>query len=137
MKTSLKIIQWTPRIICILAILFVSMFALDAFDQKFTLWQQLAAFFMHMIPSFILVLFLIVAWRWELIGGLILTAVALGFVPFIYIHNFYMNHSAWMSLGIVLVINFPFILAGSLFVLSHFLRKKNLVTEVQPGSPGA
>ena len=125
MKTSLKIIHWVPRIICILAILFVSMFALDSFDPRYTLWQQLRAFAIHLIPTYILILFLIVSWKWELIGGMMLIILALGFIPFIYTHNFNMNHSVWMSLSIILMINFPFVITGGLFVLSHFLKKKN------------
>ena len=129
MKTSLKIIHWAPRILCILAILFVSMFALDAFDPKYTLLQQLQAFFIHLIPTYVLILFLIIAWKWELAGGLILIAFALGFTPFIYFHNYQMNHSVWISLSIILMINFPFILTGGLFVLSHFLKKKNAMAK--------
>jgi len=125
MKTSLKIIHWVPRIICILAILFVSMLALDSFDPRYTLWQQLRAFAIHLIPTYILILFLIVSWKWELIGGMMLIILALGFIPFIYTHNFNMNHSVWMSLSIILMINFPFVITGGLFVLSHFLKKKN------------
>jgi hypothetical protein len=125
MKTSLQIVQWTPRILCILAIFFISMFALDSFDPKFTLGQQLQAFFIHLIPTYILIIFLFVAWKWEMIGGLILAAVGLGFTPFIYFHNYAINHSVWMSLSIILMINFPFILTGGLFVLSHFLKNKN------------
>ena len=128
MKTSLKIIHWAPRILCILAILFVSMFALDSFDPRFTAWQQIQAFLIHLIPTYILILFLVVSWKWELIGGLMLIILALGFTPFIYTHNYQMNHSAWISLSVVLMINFPFILTGGLFVLSHFLKKKNNVS---------
>lgn len=129
MKTSLKIIHWTPRILCILAILFVSMFALDSFDPKLTLWQQLQAFFIHLIPTYILILFLIVAWKWELIGGIILLAVAIGFTPLIYFHNYSMNHSVLMSLAVISMINLPFILTGVLFVLSYYLKKKNQVAK--------
>jgi hypothetical protein len=125
MKTSLKIIHWTPRILCILAILFVSMFALDSFDPKYTLLQQLQAFAIHLIPTYILIFFLVVAWKWEMIGGLMLIILALGFSPFIYTHNYQMNHSVWMSLLVILMINFPFMLTGGLFVLSHYLKKKN------------
>jgi hypothetical protein len=131
MKTSIKIIHWTPRILCILAILFVSMFALDSFDPKYTVLQQLEAFFMHLIPTYILILFLVVAWKWELVGGLILMAFALGFSPSIYFHNFQMNHSFWESLSVILMINFPFILIGALFILSHYLKKKNRLAESQ------
>jgi hypothetical protein len=120
--------QWTPRILCILAILFVSMFALDSFDPRFTPWQQIQAFLIHLIPTYILILFLVVSWKWELIGGLMLIILALGFTPFIYTHNYQMNHSVLMSFSIVLMINFPFILTGGLFVLSHFLKKKNNVS---------
>jgi len=131
MKTSIKIIHWTPRIICILAILFVSMFALDSFDPKFTLWQQLQEFFMHLIPTYILILFLIVAWKWEMVGGLILMAFAIGFSPFIYLHNYQMNQSVWMSLSVILMINVPFILTGALFVLSHHMKKKERMAQSQ------
>ncbi len=127
MKTSLKLFHWVPRILCILAILFVSMFALDSFDPRYTIWQQLQAFFIHLIPTYILILFLVVAWKWELIGGAILIILALGFTPFIYMHNYAMNHSVWISLSIIGMINFPFVLTGGLFVLSHFLKKKNRV----------
>ena len=125
MKTSLTIVHWVPRILCILAILFISMFALDSFDPRYTLWQQIVALFMHLIPTWFLIIFLVVAWKWELIGGIILMMFALGFTPFIYTHNYNMNHSVWMSLSIILMINLPFVVTGGLFILSHFLKKKN------------
>ena len=125
MKTSIRIIHWAPRILCILAILFLGLFALDSFDPKYTFWQQLQGFFIHLIPNFILIIFLIIAWKWELIGGLIFMAVGLGFTPFIFSGNYEHNHSFWVSLSIVLAITFPFILTGALFILSHFLKKKN------------
>jgi hypothetical protein len=126
MKNSLKIIHWTPRILCILAILFVSMFALDAFDPKLTLLQQVQAFLMHLIPSFVLLILLVVAWNWELAGGIVILASAIAVTPTIFSGNYRMNHSVLMSLSVILVITFPFMLAGGLFILSHFLKKKNL-----------
>jgi hypothetical protein len=124
MKTSAKLIHWTPRILCILAILFISMFAMDSFDPKLTFWQQIGGFLIHLIPSFILVVFLFVAWKWELAGGIIFMAIGFGLSPFIYTMNYHMNHSVFMSLGIILMINFPLILTGGLFILSHFMKKK-------------
>jgi len=126
MKKSTKVIHWLPRIICILAILFVSMFALDAFEPELTIWQQIGAFLMHLIPSFILLALLIVSWKWEFIGGIIFTLIGLGFSPFIFVHNYKMNQSVWMSLGVILVITFPFIIVGILFIVSYNQKKKNL-----------
>ena len=124
MKTAYKIIYWLPRIICIAAILFISMFAADAFESKLTIWQQLGHFFMHLIPSFILLGILLVAWKWEIIGGIIFMLIGLGFTPFIYAHNYQMNHSVWISLGIIALITFPFIVVGALFLVSNWQRKR-------------
>ena len=129
MKKSIKVFHWVPRIICILAILFVSLFAADAFAPELTIWQQIGAFLIHLIPSFILLILLIVAWKWEYIGGVIFIVIGLGLSPVIFIKNYNMNHSIWMSLGIIMVITIPFVIAGSLFIVSHFKKKKNL-TEV-------
>ena len=126
MKTSIRIFHWLPRIVCILAILFISLFAADAFTPKLTIWQQFVGFLMHLIPSFILLSLLIVAWKWEFIGGIIFTIISLLLSPFLFIHNYTMNHSVVMSLGIILAINFPFIVVGILFIISYFIKKKNL-----------
>ena len=69
-------------------ILFVSLFAADAFSPGLTIWQQLGAFVIHLIPSFILLTFLIVAWKWELIGGIIFIIIGLALSPVIYVHNY-------------------------------------------------
>lgn len=125
MKKSIKAFHWLPRIICILAILFISMFALDAFGPGLTIWQQIGAFLIHLIPSFILLIILIIAWKWEFIGGLIFTLIGLGFSPVIFLHNYRMNQSVWMSLLIILLTSIPFVIVGVLFIVSHYKEKKN------------
>lgn len=129
MKKSIQIIHWLPRILCILAILFISMFALDAFEEGQSLGRQILAFLMHLIPSFVLIVLLIIAWKWELAGGILFSIIGIGFSPFIFSHNYRMNHSVLMSLVTILLITFPFVVTGVLFILSHFLKKKN--TEVK------
>jgi hypothetical protein len=127
MKTSVSILHWAPRIICILAIMFISMFAADAFTSELTFLQQLGDFFIHLIPSFILLGILIIAWKWELIGGVVFTAIGIVLSPFIFKLNYNMNHSVGMSLGIILMITFPFVVVGILFIISHFVKKKELL----------
>jgi glucose-6-phosphate-specific signal transduction histidine kinase len=126
MDKSHKVLSWTPRILVIVAILFVSIFALDSFSPERTLWQNLAAFAMHMIPSFVLVVVLVIAWRWEFTGGVILTVIGLFFSVFLFIKNYHMNHSAPKSLLVVLLISIPFVAAGILFIIHS--RKKNSIT---------
>jgi cytochrome b561 len=124
MGKGYKILFWLPRILAILAILFISMFALDAFEHGLTLWQQIAAFLMHLIPSFILLAVLIIAWKRELLGGIIFLFLGLGLSPIVFLHNYNMNQSVWMSLGIITMITFPFVLVGVLFLVGHRQKKK-------------
>ncbi len=124
MKTSIKILQWLPRVICTLAILFVSLFALDAFTPGHTIWQQLGDFFIHLIPSFILIASLIIAWKWEFAGGIIFLIIGIGLSPFVFMMNYHRTHSIGISLVIILMITIPFVVVGILFLISHSWRKK-------------
>ena len=124
MKKSFDLLHWAPRILCIIAILFISLFALDAFDPKLTIWQQIGAFLMHMIPSFVLTVLLIIAWKREYIGGIIFTAIGAVFTPIIFMHNYKMNQSIEMSMTIVIMITVPFIIVGILFIANHFEKKR-------------
>ncbi len=66
---SKQLLYWTPRVLSILFIAFLSLFALDVFDGKHSLWQMMLGFIMHQIPVFVLIGALILAWRWEWIGA--------------------------------------------------------------------
>ena len=125
MKNSIKTLHWLPRILCIIAILFISMFALDSFNPELTVWQQIKGFLLHLIPSFILILLLILAWRKELIGGIIFVIIGVIFTPLIFNHNYQMNQSIGMSLGIISLITIPFVIIGVLFIMSYYRKKKH------------
>jgi hypothetical protein len=127
MKTSTKILQWTPRILCILAILFISLFALDSFSSEHTFWQNIGAFLMHLIPSFVLLAILIVAWKWENIGGIILIIIGVVLCVSIFNLNYNQRHfTLWQSIRNVSMLCLPFVLAGILFIISHSVKKKEL-----------
>jgi hypothetical protein len=123
MKTAL---HWLPRILGIAAILFVSMFALDSFGPGMPLSKQIGNFLIHLIPSYVLLLILLIAWKWELVGGSLFVLVGLGLAPFIFRHNYQMNHSVGMTLFVLLIINVPFVLVGGLFILNHFRGREHL-----------
>ncbi|MCX6310659.1 MAG: hypothetical protein NT084_03390 [Bacteroidetes bacterium] len=124
MKNSSNIFQWVPRILGILAILFISLFAADSFSPNLTLSQQLLGFLIHLIPSFVLLGVLILAWKRELIGGIVFCVIGIVMSPFVFSLNYKMNHSIWISVGIILLITFPFIVLGFLFILSYMKNKK-------------
>ncbi len=124
MKTSSTILTWLPRIICILAILFISMFAMDSFSPDRTIMQNAAGFLMHLIPSFVLLIILIIAWKWELTGGIILTLAGLAWSIFIFVINLRRTHSAWAGLMIMAMLGLPFVISGVLFIFNYFKKKR-------------
>lgn len=123
----MKLLPLIPRLLSICAIAFVSLFALDSFEHG-TIGEQILAFLLHMIPSFILMIILAIAWKWELIGGFLYIFLGIALSPYIFMHNYRMNHSIWISVEVIALITFPFILAGSLFVWSHFMKRKASTT---------
>ncbi|MCE1253752.1 MAG: hypothetical protein LWX83_09415 [Anaerolineae bacterium] len=81
MKTNLsRVLYWTPRILSILFILFISLFALDVFNEGYDPWQTFVGLTIHLIPSYILIAAAIIAWRWEP-AGVVVYALMTGVYP--------------------------------------------------------
>jgi len=95
-----KILYWLPRILAILFIIFISLFALDVFSEKN--WPL--ALLMHLIPSFILTILTIIAWKNELAGGIFF--ILAGFVAILFFHS--------------TIISVPVFFIGSLFLTKRF-----------------
>lgn len=105
-----KLFYWTPRILAILAILLMMVFSLDCLDSGGT--DALICLVMHNIPAFIIILVLVIAWKWELIGG-ILFVIAF-FAAGIFFKSFTSNPAS-------LIVIAPFLLTGILFIIYYLL----------------
>lgn len=68
-------LTWTPRLLAMAFIAFLALFALDVFGEYTTIWETFVALFMHLLPKIILLLALVIAWRWKLLGGVIFFAL--------------------------------------------------------------
>jgi hypothetical protein len=73
---------WTPRIAGILFVLFISLFALDVFDaaNHYSPWETTVALFMHLIPSIVLAIIIVLAWKWEWVGAIAFIGWAIFYV---------------------------------------------------------
>jgi peptidoglycan/LPS O-acetylase OafA/YrhL len=71
MAEASKFVFWTPRILVIVFALFLGMFSFDVFEEGYTFWGTVFAFFMHNLPSLILLAFLLMSWKHELVGAII------------------------------------------------------------------
>jgi hypothetical protein len=70
-KPLKQILFWMPRLAGSLFALFLSLFAFDVFGMQLGFWGTLAALFMHLIPSLLLAVAVILAWRWEWVGAVL------------------------------------------------------------------
>ena len=125
-------IRWVARILCILAIAFISLFAVDVFTEgaSLSLGQKIVAFLMHMIPSFVLIIALIIAWKHELVGGILIALIGLATAVFISTRRGMPFNRR--SLQTVATINVPFIIVGVLFIISYFLHRPKKLTAQTP-----
>lgn len=71
-----RLLYWTPRAVALLFTAFVSIFALDVFGAGYSAWETAVALFMHLIPTFVLLAAIAIAWRWEWVGAAALTGWA-------------------------------------------------------------
>ncbi len=107
-----KALFWTPRLLGIAFIVFLSLFALDVFGEFHGFWQVTAALLIHLVPSFIVAAVLIISWKWEWVGALLFSAAAA------YYAAMNLRHPNW-----VLTISGPLFVVGMLFLASWLGRR--------------
>ena len=110
-----ELIFWLPRVLTILFALFLSLFALDVFGEGLGFWQTALALFIHLIPTWIILIVLAVSWRWEWVGTILYVALGVLYAYFAVGRS----HPEW-----TLVISAPLFLVGGLFLLNWLCRKQ-------------
>lgn len=82
-----KFLYWAPRVLAIIITALTSIFAFDVFNEGYSGAELVTALFMHLLPTLVLIGNIVVAWKWEHIGGwgfivigIVLVVVA-GFEP--------------------------------------------------------
>ncbi|MEE4312413.1 MAG: hypothetical protein V2J62_11160 [candidate division KSB1 bacterium] len=106
---------WTPRILCILFALFLSLFALDVFGEGHGFWESILGFLIHLIPVYLVIIVLAIAWRWEWVGAVLFTALGLFYI----VSTGLRQH--WAA---YLTISGGLFLLGILFLLNWIYRKQ-------------
>jgi hypothetical protein len=114
--SMIETIRWTPRALGVAYVIFLALFALDVLQDQLGVAETILALFMHLVPTFLVVLALGVAWRWPGSGGLLFILLAVGLLfliagpgPFRMIE---------MSGSVYLIVAGPLYLIGALFFLS-------------------
>ena len=120
---SKKLLFWIPRILAIIFILFLTMFSLDVFGNNYGFWQTILGLFMHNIPTLILVIVLVISWKYEWVGGVGFILAGLLYIIFI-LTNVMKTGFEWYYLLWALQISGIAFLIGILFLISYFKSKK-------------
>jgi len=110
-----RLLFWAPRILCIAFAIFLSLFALDIFEEGHCFGQIALALLIHMIPTFILLAVIFVAWRWEWAGAVLFAAAAA-----LYAAKVLPKHPSWAA-----IISVPLLVIASLF-LANWLKRSEL-----------
>lgn len=85
--TTRTILHWTPRILGILYAAFISIFALDAWGTGAGFWNELAGFLIHLLPTYLIIAALVVAWKNPRLGGILFIVLATAMGLFFGIHD--------------------------------------------------
>jgi hypothetical protein len=143
-------IRWVARILCILAIVFIGMWGLEAVEGKVGLGRQILAFLMAppFLMSVLLIIILIIAWKHELVGGILMALIGLATVTYDYINYhrlLHMNYQRLLHMGskgfrmlglqallFFVMISLPLLIVGVLFIISYPLHRPKKLTAQTP-----
>ena len=106
--TSGRLLLWSPRILGILASVFIGMFALDAFSPGKSFFEALPDFLVHLTPAFVLLALVGASWRRAWIAGVAFIGLAV-----VYAVTMSKGRIDWM-----LVISGPLAIVGALYLWS-------------------
>ncbi len=102
------------RILAILFAIFISIFALDVFEEGVPIGQILFSLFMHLIPTFVILIIAWASWKHPLLGSILFTLLGI----------FYLVLARGQGLLAYLLIAGPPFLIGFLFLISYLLGKR-------------
>ena len=119
-KNKRGVLFWLPRIITIIFILFISIFALDVFGTNLGFWSTILALFMHLIPTIILALILIIFWKKSIILAGMWIAFGIWYIT-IMIPNMIRQFEFYYLSWIIQFSGIAFVIAGLFFL--DFKRK--------------
>ena len=115
-------LYWLPRVITIIYTVLASLFAFDIYKEGYNYKEDFLMLVPHLLPTIILILFVYIAWKKPLIGGLLFIAVGAAYTIL-----------AWsrfppLTIGIIAG---PLFFAGLLYLLQGKQKKQDSAVHIQ------
>jgi len=98
-------LYWIHRVLALCLAGFVSLFALDVFSGNYSLGEAILGFVIHLIPTWLILIALAIAWRWERLGGVAFLGLAA--------YSLFRLGPNW---GSTLILTLPLVVIGLLFL---------------------
>ncbi len=116
MTTALdRNLTWAPRVLTICVAAFLSVIALDVFGEGRPMTWAFFSLAMHLIPSVLVLLIVIIAWKFEWLG-----AVATGALALLYGENLPWANS--------LIITGPLVVVAALYAANALRHRHRVVS---------
>ena len=113
-KPRKTFLYWSPRVLSILFAAFITLFALDVFSEGYAFGELLVALFMHLVPTFLIIIAIIIAWKRERVGAILFIGLAIFYVS---MTAFRMHWTAYLFIPL------PLLIIGILYLLSWDQKK--------------
>ena len=109
-----KALYLIPRILSIVFILFISLFSFDVFDS-FSGWAAVLPLVMHLLIPIVLLIGLLLAWKWDMVGVIIFLGFAIYYIWMVGLGR----HWSWYA-----TISGPAVVIGILFLVNYLAKKR-------------
>ncbi len=108
------VLHWTPRVIAIAFAIFLSVFALDVFNEGYRGGRMLLALVMHLLPTTgVVVASLLLAWQWPSVGAALFAAAGILYIATAGAHS-----------DSKLLIGGPLFLTAALYLADALVRRR-------------
>lgn len=74
--TVQSVLRWAPRILGVFYAIFISLFALDVWGTGAGFLEELAAFLVHLLPTYFILAAVVIGWKNPWVGGILFIVLA-------------------------------------------------------------
>ncbi|HLC54359.1 MAG TPA: hypothetical protein VJK07_01890 [Candidatus Nanoarchaeia archaeon] len=118
-----KFLYWTPRILSIIFILSLLLLSLDVFAEGLSFWETALGLFMHNIPALVLLIALLISWKYEIVGGIVFILAGIFYIAWLLMTAITTSFEWYYLLWAIQVSGIAFFI-GILFLVNWFKKKK-------------
>lgn len=124
MKKARGILYWAPRILSILFIFYLTLFSLDVFQPGMSAKQIALGLLMHNVPSIIMIILLVIAWKKEIVGVATYFGVGLLYIGYVTFGVVNSKLQWYLAITWIMAIAGPALIIGTLFLINWKIKQR-------------